>query len=307
MSAGDPIYVVTGATGRVGRQVVERLLERGLRVRAVNRHGDVPAVWRAAGVEAVHGSAADAQALTQAFEGAAGVVLLAEPAFADSDPVERAAAAGAAVAKALRDGRVPCTVMLSTLGAHLESGNGIAAMGHRFERALAGATQTMVRLRSAWWMQDWAAAAALARDKGMLPSFLQRIDTPIPMVSAVDVARVVVDELLGAIGQVTIELAGPVDISPADVANAYALVLDQPIRPIPIARAEWPQMLAAWGNSPRAVALWIETFEAMDAGRLVFEAPRNARIRTMHGHQTIADVITRLSELDPNARSARTS
>ena len=43
-----------------------------------------------------------------------------------------------------------------------------------------------------------------ARDKGILPSLLQRLDAPIPLVSINDIARVVVDELVGAIGQVTI-------------------------------------------------------------------------------------------------------
>ena len=300
MSLTDPIYVVMGATRRIGRLVVGRLLERGLRVRAVNLHGDVPAVWRAAGVEAVPGAAVDADALARAFDGAAGVVLASEPAFTDPDPIARAEAAGEAIAKALRSASVPCTVVVSTLGAHLDTGTGLAQLAHRFEQALTGASQTLVHLRAAWWMQDWASAAALARDKGMLPSFLQRIETPIPMVSTADVGRVAIDELLGAIGQVTIELAGPADVSPADVARAYSRVLDQPVRPVAVTPRELPQMLAAWGNSPRSVQLWIELFEAMDAGRLVFEAPRNARIRSMHGQQTIADVIAGLSELNAN-------
>ena len=297
MNTSDPIYVVLGATGSVGRLVVERLLERGLRVRAVNRHGDVPAVWGAAGVEAVPGAAGDADALGRAFEGAAGVVLLGEPAFSDPDPLARTEAAGAAIAQALRTARVPCAVLLSTVGAHLPAGTGLAMLAHRFEQALAGAAPTLVRLRAGWWMQDWASSPALARDKGLLPSFLTRLDAPIPMVSTADIARVAVDELLGAIGLVTIELAGPVDISPADVAQAYSLALDQPVRPVAVARQDFQQMLAAWGNSPRSVQLWTELFEAMDDGRLVFEAPRNARIRTMRGHQTIADVIAQLPGL----------
>lgn len=300
MSAAGPVVVVTGATGRIGRLVVERLLERGVRVRAVNSHGDVPADWGAAGVEAVRSTAADAGALARAFEGAAGVVLLGEPAFTDADPVARAETASAAIAHALRCARVPCAVVLSTLGAHLPAGTGLAVLAHRFEQALAGAAQTLVRLRAGWWMQDWASCAALARDKGVLPSFLHRLDAPIPMVSTADIGRVAVDELLGAIGQVTIELAGPVDVSPADVAHVYSTVLDRPVRPVAVPRSELPQMLAAWGNSPRSVQLWIELFEAMDDGRLVFEAARNARIRSMRGHQSIADAIAGLPELRAN-------
>ena len=49
------------------------------------------------------------------------------------------------------------------------------------------------------------------------------------------------------------------------------------------------------------MGLWTELRDAMDAGDLQFEAARNARIRAMHGHETMADVIAALPGLRQGA------
>jgi uncharacterized protein YbjT (DUF2867 family) len=297
MDSPDPLYVVSGASRRVGRAVVALLLERGARVRVVNRHGDLPSAWRAAGVSAAAVAPGDARTLVQAFEGASAVAILNSPAYNDPDPAARMRMAAEAVARALRAARVPAAVLQSSIGAHLETGNGVAQLAHIVERAFERAVPVLTIVRSAWWMEDWRYAAPLARDKGLLPSLLQRLDAPLPFVSLLDTARVIADELCSAQQTTTIELAGPHEMSPNDVAHAFSAALDQPVRAQPIAREQLPQILAAWGNSPRMVELWLELFEAMDANRLVFEQTTNTRIRPVQGHRTMADVIAGFDDL----------
>lgn len=297
MDSRDPLYVVSGASRRVGRAVVALLLERGARVRVVNRHGDLPGAWRSAGVTAAAVAPGDARALVRAFDGAAAVAILNSPAYNDPDPAARMRIAADAVARALQAARVPAAVLQSSIGAHLASGNGVAHLAHIVERAFVHAVPVLTVVRSAWWMEDWRYAAPLARDKGLLPSLLQRLDAPLPFVSLADTARVIVDELMGAQDTTTLELAGPHELSPADVARAFAAALDQPVRAQAIARDELPEILAAWGNSPKMVQLWLELFDAMDAGRLVFELPTNPRVRPVQGHRTMADAIAGFDEL----------
>lgn len=292
----DPLYVVSGAARRVGRAVVSLLLERGARVRVVNRHGDLPGSWRSSGVTAVAVAPGDARALVRAFEGANAVAILNSPAYNDPDPVARMRAATEAVARALRAARVPAAVLQSSIGAHLPTGNGVAQLAHIVERALETAVPLLTVVRSAWWMEDWSYATPLARDEGVVISPLQRLDAPVPFVSLVDTARVVVDALISVPQSATVELAGPCDLSPIDMAQAFASALGRPVHAVAIAREELPATLAARGNSPSMVQLWVELFDAMDAGQLRFEFPDNPRIHPMQGHRTMVDVIAEFGQ-----------
>lgn len=68
------MIVVTGATGKVGRQVVERLTDRGLSVRAVARDPDAAAL--PTGVEVVRGDLADPKSLEAHLSGVEAVFRL---------------------------------------------------------------------------------------------------------------------------------------------------------------------------------------------------------------------------------------
>ena len=66
--------LVTGATGNVGRQVVQQLVQRGAQVRALVRNpatADLPAE-----VEVVQGDLLDVEALRSAFQGVSTLFLL---------------------------------------------------------------------------------------------------------------------------------------------------------------------------------------------------------------------------------------
>ncbi|WP_236568952.1 SDR family oxidoreductase [Streptomyces sp. MBT58] len=90
--------LVTGATGTVGRRVVEQLLERGEHVRALTR--DPARAEFPAGVEAVRGDLADPASLEGALEGVTGLHLITfdgglfAPLATGEEILERARAAG---------------------------------------------------------------------------------------------------------------------------------------------------------------------------------------------------------------------
>lgn len=81
----DGPVLVTGATGNVGRGVVEALVRRGLPVRAAGR--DVDDVrTRLGGVEAVYLDVTDPSSFGPALDGAGGLFLLRPPAIARVGP-----------------------------------------------------------------------------------------------------------------------------------------------------------------------------------------------------------------------------
>ena len=70
----DPTFVVTGATGNVGAEVVTALRARGRRVRAVTRHAE--RIDSSDGIEVVVGDLEEPASLYDAMAGAAGIFLL---------------------------------------------------------------------------------------------------------------------------------------------------------------------------------------------------------------------------------------
>ena len=70
------MYAVTGITGKVGGAVARTLLAAGLPVRAVVRDADKGWPWAKQGCEIAIASIADADGLTKAFSGVAGVFLM---------------------------------------------------------------------------------------------------------------------------------------------------------------------------------------------------------------------------------------
>lgn len=66
--------LVTGATGRVGRQVVDQLVQRGARVRVLSR--DPSKAQFPAGVDVVQGDLLDIDSLRAAFDGVSSLFLL---------------------------------------------------------------------------------------------------------------------------------------------------------------------------------------------------------------------------------------
>ena len=164
------MFVVMGATGRVGGAVLQALVDAGEPVRALCRR---PPESTVSGVEWVSVDALDQQALARAFQGASGALVMNPVAPDAGDVDEQAARLSGAVAGALRAARLPHAVALSSQGAHLPSGTGIVATLHGFETALRGAETEMTFLLPAYFLESWLPAAQIAAATGEMPAFQQ--------------------------------------------------------------------------------------------------------------------------------------
>jgi len=117
------IIGVTGATGFVGRHILNRLVERGHRPRALVRHAD-RAPFNPADVDTVTGSLADAGALRTLVAGADAVIhlvgIIVERGAATFETIH--VAGTEAVIAAARAAGVRRLVHMSALGARDEPG-----------------------------------------------------------------------------------------------------------------------------------------------------------------------------------------
>ena len=215
------MYAITEITGKVGGIVARTLLAAGLPVRGVVRDSDKGRPWAEMGCEVAVASIADADGLTKAFSGVDGVFLMTPPDF-DPEPgfpkTHEAIAAVKAAIAAARPGKV---VFLSTVGAHVAEFN-LLNNSKITEEGLRTVPVPVAFLRAAWFMENasWDVEAAKA---GVVSTFLQPLDHPIPMVATADIGSTAADLLRESWrGLRIVELEGPRRYSANDVAAGFA-------------------------------------------------------------------------------------
>ncbi|WP_183503599.1 NAD(P)H-binding protein [Methylobacterium brachythecii] len=270
------MYAVTGATGQVGSAVVKRLLARGERVRIVARDEGRAADWVARGCELALADITDVKALAAAFAGCTGVFVLIPPLFDPEPGFPEVRAIAVALVEAIGKARPGRVVMLSTIGAQASEPNLLTQLGI-VEATLAPLPIPVAFLRAAWFMENAAADVVSARETGVIASYLQPLDKPVPMVATADVGRLGADLLRETwTGTRIVELEGPERIAPIALAAAFSAQLERPVRAEAVERSAWETSFEAAGArnpGPRARMVdgfnegWIE-FEAGEAGSL---------------------------------------
>jgi NAD(P)H dehydrogenase (quinone) len=241
------MFAVTAITGKVGGAVADTLLSGGHRVRGVVRDAAKGAPWKARGCEISVADVADAGQLARALTGAEGAFILLPPVFDPQPEFRDVRASIAAIREALVQARPAKAVVLSTIGADAAQPNLLNAL--RFlEQALADIDLPITFLRAAWFMENAEWDVSSARDQGLVTSYLQPLDRPVPMVSAGEVGRTAADLLLEDwSGHRIIELEGASRTTPNGIAAAFAKALGKPVRAEIAPRAEWEQTFRARG------------------------------------------------------------
>ena len=240
------MYAVTGITGKVGCVVARALLAAGLPVRAVVRDADKGRPWAEKGCEVAIASIADADDLTNAFSGVAGVFLMTPPDFDPEPGFPKTLDAIAAIKTAIDAARPGKVVFLSTVGAHVGKFN-LLNNAKITEEGLRTEHVPVAFLRAAWFMENasWDVEAAKA---GVVPSFLQPLDHPVPMVATADVGGTAVGLLLESwTGQRIVELEGPRRYSANDVAAGFAEAVRHPVRMEAVPRDTWEALFRSQG------------------------------------------------------------
>jgi NAD(P)H dehydrogenase (quinone) len=248
------MYAITGITGKVGGALADNLLAAGLPVRAVVRDAAKGKRWAERGCEVALAQMDDAAALAAAFAGAEAVFILPPSDFDPAPGFPAAVAVIDAVRAALDTARPRKVVCLSTIGAQAGQSN-LLTQRSLMEQALTGLPMPVAFLRPGWFMENAAWDVAPARE-GMIPSFLQPLDKPVPMVATADVGRVAAQLLQQQWrGVRVVELEGPRRVSPNDIAAGFAAILGRPVRTEAVPRDTWEALFRSQGAAhplPRA-------------------------------------------------------
>ena len=258
------MIIVTGATGQLGRGIVERLVERvpaggvGVSVRDPGKAADLAAL----GVRVRRGDFDDPQSLAHAFGGATQVLVVSSNAAAyGGDPLAQHRAAIDA-ARAAGAGRVVYT-------SHMAAGDASAFPPMHTHAAteamLAGSGLAWTALRNGFYAASGIAFMGDALQTGVLDA---PADGAVSWTAHADLAEaaavVLADE--GRYDGPTPPLTGPEALDFADLAALASDVRGRPVRREVIADDELRARMAARGAPPHAAEIALGFYVASRAG-----------------------------------------
>lgn len=270
------MIAITGITGRVGGQLAELLLADGVAVRAVVRDSLKGTPWMNKGCAVAVAELPDVRGLTGAFKGADAVFVLPPPIFDPQPGFPEAYAAMTALRDAVRNAEVGRVLYLSTIGAQARQTNVLTQ--HTIGESILGELPMPVTyLRPAWFLENSSWDIASARDHGFIDSFLQPIDKPFPMVAINDVSRVAAELIQERwTGHRVVEFEGPSRVSPVQLGEVLANLLDHPVDVRAVPRESWEGIFKSQGMInpyPRIRMIdgfnegWIEFEDGLEGSR----------------------------------------
>jgi uncharacterized protein YbjT (DUF2867 family) len=216
--------LVTGATGRVGRQVVQQLVKRGADVRVLVR--DTSKASFPAGVEVVQGDLLDIDALRTAFTGVNTLFLL--NAVAGDEFTQALIALNIA-----RESGVERVVYLSVIHSDHFVNVPHFAVKSGAERMIERMGFSATILRPAYFIDNELMIKDVIFNHGVYPMPIG--SKGVAMVDARDIAEVAAIELIrreqapGKLPIETINLVGPDTLTGSDVAAIWSDVLGRPV------------------------------------------------------------------------------
>ena len=283
------MFVITGITGQIGGVIGRALLEQGKPVRAVVRDAEKGKAWADRGCEVALATIENASALAAAFRGAECVFVLVPPHFDPQPGFPEARVIGAALHSAIETARPGRVVYLSTIGAQATQTN-LLTQHTLIEKALRDFPVPVTFLRPAWFMENCRWDVSPAREQGVIPSFLQPLDKPVPMIATADIGNAAATLMREKWeGHRVVELEGPHRITPQEIAATFTKVLGKPVRMEPVPRDSWESLFRSQGMKnplPR-----IQMLDGFNEGWIEFENGETGSRKTGTSLETVLQTL----------------
>lgn len=280
--------LVTGASGQLGRQVVERLLARGGpdTIVAGSRDPSKLADLAARGVEVRRVDLDDAASLASAFAGVDRLLLVSTDAVDGTDRRARQHEAGVAAAKAAG---VKHVVYTSALRASPTAAFPLAVDHGRTEAALAASGLGYTALRNSLYLEIVLTSLAGADATGVFATARQ--GGVVSAVSRADCAAVAASALVDTFdGQRTIDVANEHALTGPEIATAFSAHLGKPVQHVDIDLPSWVAGAVAAGL-PEPVAQLFGAFEESFSRGEWSDTSDAVRRFTGRAPQSLADVL----------------
>ncbi len=265
------MFVIAGATGNTGGVVANTLLTQGKPVTVLVRDANKAEGLRQKGAKVATAQVEDRKALAAALAGAEGAYLLIPPVYNVEDGLGYSRRVAETLAGAVKDSGVSHVVLLSSVGAQHTEGTGPIRGLHHAEAVMRQVAKNLTILRPAYFMQNWASGIEGVRSQGVLHNFLTP-DRKIPMISTTDIGRTAAAALTDpAHGTRVMELAGPEDYSPQDIADTFGAALGKPVNLETHPLEAVIPVFTGMGFSQDVARLFREMIEGINSGHVDYE------------------------------------
>jgi len=159
------------------------------------------------------------------------------------------------------------------VGAQASQQNLLTQLG-LMEQELAELPLSTAFIRAAWFIENAAWDIASAQEHGVIPSYLQPLNRAIPMIATADVGKTAATLLQETwSGKRIVELRGPEDVSPNQLAAAFARLLGHEVTAYEVPRSDWNKLFIAQGMQnplPR-----IQMLDGFNEGWITFAGEPN--------------------------------
>jgi uncharacterized protein YbjT (DUF2867 family) len=274
------MFVIFGASGKVGGITVKKLRAAGHAVRAVVRSHEQASLFSAMGCETAIADLTNLDSVQRAIKGAHAVQILCPIPAGNPDPASTMRAMIDVAAQALRVDPPLAVLALSDYGAELPKGTGITLIYHYLEQQLRPLPARLTFLRAAEHIENWERLASVALNKGVLPSLHHPLHKAFPTVSAYDVGAIAAQLLTAGAPPSSpriVSVEGPRRASAIDVAQALSQIFDRKVAAIELPRVEWEVTLHRAGLSEKHAKLITELYDTHNAGKIDFESGKTER------------------------------
>ena len=265
------MYIITGASGRVGSAVVAGLIKKGETVRGIIHDEKKADKLKQQGAEVAIADAFNLQALMEAVKGGSTLFAITPETGKNDDVIADTKKILDNYRKAVEASSIKKVVGLSSIGAQIDKNSGNLLMSYLLENAFEGVDVQVTFIRPSYYFSNWMMSLPMIKEKGILATFYP-VDLKISMVSPIDVAAYAQDILTKDDNEGKVyELLGP-EYSSADVAQAFANALGREVKAQQIPRNQWEKTLKETGFSPDGIRNFIEMTEMVIAGKTKPEA-----------------------------------
>ena len=282
------MFVIFGASGKVGSVTAAALRHAGKAVRAVVRDERQAQRFAAIGCETAMADLTDSQAVRSAIEDAYAVQILCPVPATDTDPEATMRYVIDVAADALHASPPVAVLALSDYGAEVPEGTGITLLYRYLEARLTPLRTRLTLLRSAEHMENWARVIPAALARGVLPSLHHPLTKTFPTVAARDVGTIAAQLLLDGDDSDDademrsdrpriVSVEGPQRISAIDVAQVLSDVAKHTVSALALPRGEWSATLRHAGLTENHTRLIAELYDAHNAGKIDVEAGQTER------------------------------
>lgn len=288
-----PKFTVLGVTGNVGGRAAQSLLSGGHKIRAVVRDaGSAKAqALKTAGAELFEvrpsNDSTDAYAtnesqLVAALTGVEAAFLVNPSHLHIEDPDASSAVYVDTLARAVIASKIPRIVLLSSWTAWVKSGVGakLHYLESVFNRVAKEHNVAVTYLRPGFFFTNIVGALA-ALPHGIFPAAVSDANRKIPFISPEDIGDQAVIELLSNEKQTQnpkiVQIAGPEDLSFAEVTKIIAGIVGKDIAYAPIAADKRNETFLSWGLSSEGSRQFIEMFAEIEDGSAKYQLDQVTR------------------------------